>query len=255
MESDDLTFDLVKKELDRVRRLYVQEQEKNRELEKRLSEQQKDFSDQYDSITEMQNALSSEGGPVESLDQEKIKVMSRHLAREHKMRFDAIDGLDKVKKEGELRLADERTEREVFLADKDREIESLKDELAQKDELIRKEREKSNVYEERELNTLLDVMVSPQKELIGGEETTWVTETQDLIKVLHRWGSIKLDEASQTMDLDGETVRSYAKILLDKGLIKSDDFDSPNPTLRATRDLVGKLNDLTIKKRRRGRFQ
>ena len=248
MVSDDLSYDLLKKQFERVRKLYDDERKKTEELEKRIKEQEKQFTEQYERLLEIERDVTSGEGVVQTIEQEKIRALSRHLGQEHKMRLDAEDAKEKFREEYELKLAEERTEREKLSVDKEAEIESLKDKL-------KEYKDKLSKYEERELNAIIHTIKKPSSDLAGEESSNWVAETQDLIKVLHRWGSIKLDEAAQTLDLDREIVRSYAKILHEKGLVRVDDLKSPNPTIRATRDLVEKLNDLTLKMRRKGRLQ
>ncbi|MFH1789173.1 MAG: hypothetical protein ABH834_07315 [Candidatus Altiarchaeota archaeon] len=261
MVSDDLAFNALKKEFDRTRALLEEEKKRTVDLENRIQEQEAQFTEQYQKLLKVEKGLVSGEETLHTIEQEKIKALSRHLAKEHNMRLAAEDAKDALEEDYKQRLADERVKREELLAEKDVEIESLKDTIAEKDEQIEEERRRVKKVEERELDTIINVATEPSPrerssdELMGEEDANWLTETQDFVKILHRWGSIKLDEAVQTMDSDTETVREYARILKEKGLIKVDGIDGENPTFRATRDLVGKVNELRVKARRRGRIQ
>ena len=253
MVSDDLSYNVLKKEFDRIRHLYDEERKKTADLERRLEAQEKEASGQTERLLEDEQRFVSGEETVHSLEQEKIKALSRHLSREHKMRLDETEAKEKLAKDYEKKLADAQAACERRVSEKDEEIAALKEELGKKDKVIESVTSRSEQYKERELDSILNVRGGAQDgNLMGEEDGDWISETQDLIKVLHRWGSIKLDEAAQTMDLDRETVLSYANVLEEKGLIKVDDADSDNPTFRATRNLIGKLNDLKMKMRRRG---
>jgi hypothetical protein len=256
MVSDDLSYSVLKKECDRIHRLYDEEKKKTAELERKLEEQDKRISGQYEKLFEDEKRFISGEETLHTLEQEKIKALSQHLAREHKLRLELTEEKEKLAKDYEKKLAEEGALRERLLAEKDAEIEALKGELVKKDNAIDSLKGKAEEYKARELDNILNVEGEPSdSDLIKDEDSNWITETQDLVKILHRWGSIKLSEAAQTMESDKDTVRSYAKVLVEKGLIKVDDLDSENPTLRATRNLVGKLNELKVRMRRRGRLQ
>lgn len=260
MVSDDLSFNALKKEFDRTRELLEEEKKRTADLEERIKEQEAQFTTQYQKLLQVEKGLVSGEETLHTIEQEKIKALSRHLAREHKMRLEADDAKDALEEEYKQKLADERVDRERLLAEKDVEIEALNEQLVEKDAVIEEGLKRAKVVEDRELDTIVDVVNEPssrelsRNELMGEEDASWLTETQDLIKILHRWGSIKLEEAAQTMDSDEETVREYARILKEKGLILVEDIDAENPTFRATRGLVGKINDLRVKARRRGRL-
>lgn len=257
MVSDDLSYDVLKRESDRIRKLYDAEKNKTAELEKRVEEQEKQFTEQYQKLLQAETGLVSGEETLHSIEQEKIAALSRNLKREHKMRLAAEEAVYKLRDEYEAKLDKQMAERVKLLEEKDEIIASLKDEINSKDEEIDAERDKSGKYEARELDTILDVEggVGGADFGLGLGEFNWVTETRDLIKVIHRFGSVKLDEAAETLGSDDETVRSYARILKEKNLIKVDDINAPNPTLRATRDLVERLNDIKMRMKRRGRIQ
>ena len=255
MVEDDLAYNALKKEFDRLRGLLDEERSKVTQLSEQLVNQEKGFEDKLDSLIDADSSTEKDDIIIRSAQDEKIKALSRHLGKEHSLRLDAQDQKNKLGEDYQKQLSQAKQDFERQIKEKEGEVTSLRKQVSEKDELIRDEKDKVKHFEDRELHSILSMDDdSGGGELMGEEDSSWITETQDFVKILHRFGSIKLEEASQTMDVPEETVRAYAKILDEKELIVVDDLDAPNPTIRATRDLVERVNDMKTKMRRRGRL-
>lgn len=238
-------------ELQQLRKLYEAEKKKNEQLAAELKEREKKFTEQYQKLLQVEQGIISGEEALRTIEQEHIDSLSYHLRKEHKAKLELEKTLEDERKrfEDEIAAKDrniasfEKTVRELNL-----ELNSTREEVLSKDSALQVKDDESweKILAKTGLASDLDLGFE-------GEHETVNVQLQDLLKLLGRIGKIRVSDAARNLGTDEKQVMKFAKLLHKKNFVKVENLKSGDPTLRATKELIGKLSELRLKLRRKGR--
>jgi len=236
--------------------LYEEERKKRAALEAELAEKERQFTEQYQKLLQVEQGIIDGEETIRTIEQEHIKSLTQHLHRERRKSSDLEKRIEETKSQCNAQLAEERKKAEEAIKGKDEEISALSQEVGMWKTKYKTEHEARIVLEESRMSQAMS-----QKKVHGdgrmfdedapGDDS--ISQTQDLVKILSRYGRVKLSEVASLLEQEPSEVMKKIRILHERKFVKIENPKSPDPTLLATKDLVKKISDLRMKLRRRGR--